>query len=78
MTLEIQYVINVVFGVVSGIGIYLFNQVNQHEKRIQKIEDVQGIKIDELRHNFEIMETKIDALTKAVNQLSMELKFLNK
>jgi hypothetical protein len=74
MQIEIQYIINVAFGIVSGIAIYLFNQSNQHEKRIQKIEDVQSIKIEDLKKDFEAMEKKIDALTKAVNELSLALK----
>jgi hypothetical protein len=74
MTIEVQYIFNLVLGGVTAIAVYLFNLVMQHEKRIQKIEDVQSIKIDDLKKDFEAMEKKIDALTQAVQELSIALK----
>lgn len=74
MQIEIQYIINVAFGCVTAVAVYLYNLVMQHEKRIQKIEDVQSIKIDDLKKDFEAMEKKIDALTIAVQELSIAIK----
>jgi hypothetical protein len=74
MTIEVQYIFNLVLGGVTAIAVYLFNLVMQHEKRIQKIEDVQSIKINDLKKDFEAMEKKIDALTQAVQELSIALK----
>lgn len=75
MTIDLQYFFNMILGVVGSIACYLFFQVSQHEKRIQKIEDVQSMKIDELKRDMEQMERKIDALTHAVNELiSIKIK----
>lgn len=74
MTIEVQYIFNLALGGVTAVAVYLYNLVMQHEKRIQKIEDVQSIKIDDLKKDFEAMEKKIDALTQAVQELSIALK----
>lgn len=75
MVIEFQYIFNMILGVVGSIACYLFFQVSQHEKRIQKIEDVQSMKIDELKRDIEQMERKIDELTRVVNELiSIKIK----
>jgi len=70
MQLEMQSILNLAIGAVGAVATYLFVQSSNHEKRIQKIEDVQGIKIDELKKDFEEMERKIDKLTENVSTLS--------
>lgn len=48
----------------------LENAKDDHEKRVQKIEDVQTIKIDQLSIEFSKMEVKIDGLASQVSTLS--------
>jgi uncharacterized protein YlxW (UPF0749 family) len=74
MTVELQPIINLAFGTVSGICLWFFNKSADHEKRIQKIEDVQGNAIQKLEKTVEKLEQKIDNLTLAINELSTSIK----
>jgi hypothetical protein len=60
------------WSVLSGIVIYLFTRSSDHEKRIQRIEDVQGTKIDNLAKDLndfkKEMGSKIDGLTSMVHK----------
>ena len=56
--------------VVSGFGVYIFREQLLHEKRIQRLEDVQGVAISDLKKDFADMEKKIDKLVENVNILS--------
>ena len=57
------FIAGICFTVLSGVTVYLFTRSQDHEKRIQRIEDVQGNKIDTL-----VM--KVDGLEKAITDLS--------
>jgi len=56
--------------IVSGFGVYIFREQLLHEKRIQRLEDVQGVAILDLKKDFADMEKKIDKLAENVNTLS--------
>jgi phage-related tail protein len=74
MTVELQPIINLAFGIVSGVCIWFFNKSADHEKRIQKIEDVQGNAIENLEKTVEKLEGKVDELAKSVNELIVTIK----
>lgn len=74
MTVELQPIVNIVFGIVSAVCIWFFNKSNDHEKRIQKIEDVQGNAIKDLEKTVDKLEHKIDGLTSSINKLTIEIK----
>jgi uncharacterized coiled-coil protein SlyX len=59
--------------IVSGFGIYLFRELILHDRRIQRLEDVQGVAIADLKKDFADMERKIDKLTENVNTLAANL-----
>ena len=59
--------------IVSGFGVYIFREQLLHEKRIQRLEDVQGVAIADLKKDFADMEKKIDKLVENVNTLSANI-----
>ena len=66
------FIAGIFWSIVSGVVIYVFTRSSDHEKRIQRIEDVQGSKIDNLAkdlHEFKNeMSKKIDDLTFMVHK----------
>ena len=58
----ILFILSVLMAVLGFFSAYLFNKVQDHEKRIQRKEDVDGQKIDNLIKSFDEFksEMKID------------------
>jgi outer membrane murein-binding lipoprotein Lpp len=71
--MSFQDIFNAVLGLLSVVGAFLFGKVQDHEKRIQKIEDVQGLKIDALRQDFQDLESRIDKLSQSINDLATNI-----
>lgn len=70
MNIDINTLIGLGFSVISGVGIYLFTRTSDHEKRIQRIEDVQGNTIEGLKEDVYALTKKVDTLTEKVNVLA--------
>ena len=73
MTLEASTIIGLGFTTISGIGIYLFTRSSDHEKRIQRIEDVQGSQVKELKDELHELSTKVQELTDKVNIMAANI-----
>lgn len=73
MTLDIQYVLNIILGAVTVVAGWLLARVQEHEKRVQRIEDVYTIKFEDLKAEFKDMEAKIDRLTQSMSDLTMNI-----
>lgn len=88
MQLEFQYIFNLGIMALAGVATYLFNKTQDHERRVQKLEDIHTIKIDQLSKQIVELEAKVDVLadnihreknqenqlTQAINLLYKELK----
>ena len=84
------FIAGIAVSFLGAVSKYLFDKVSDHEKRIQKVEDVQGTKIDqlgreihELKNDVSKMNRKIDELASHVhkeknveNQLNTTLKLI--
>lgn len=62
----ILYVLSILTAVLGFFSKYLFDKVQDHEKRVQKMEDVHGNK-------FEALEKKIDRLEISIQNLANNL-----
>ena len=62
----ILYVLSILTAVLGFFSKYLFDKVQDHEKRVQKMEDVHGNK-------FEALEKKIDRLEISIQNLAENL-----
>jgi hypothetical protein len=66
------FIASIFWTITLGIVVYLFTRSADHEKRIQRIEDVQGSKIDLLSKDLndfkKEMSSKIDGLTSMVHK----------
>ena len=70
MQLEFQYIFNLGIMAIGGIAMYLFGKSQDHEKRIQKVEDIQGTKLDRLTTDFEKFQLDINLkLTKISEEI---------
>ena len=74
-----------VAGFVLWLAKYLFGKLQDHETRIQSIEDIQGTKLDNLEKKIDKIELSIEALSanihkekNAENQLVQAVTNLNK
>ena len=70
MNLEFQYIFNLGIMALAGIATYLFNKVSDHEKRIQKVEDVTAIKIDDLISKVDKLELSNEKLEVKIEELA--------
>lgn len=70
MTVDANTLIGLGFSILSGVGIYFFARTSDHEKRIQRIEDVQGNTIEGLKEDVNELSKKVDTLTEKVNILA--------
>lgn len=70
MTFDVQYLFNLAIGALSVAFGYLFTMCNTLEKRVQRLEDVQGTAVNELKNDIKEMESKIDKLTEKVTNLA--------
>lgn len=65
---ELQFVLNAIFSVISAACLYFFSATQSHEKRIQKLEDVTGLKVDTLIKKVEEMEKVLAELSSTMHR----------
>lgn len=72
MDFSTTILINVLLGILGFASVWLLTRAQDHEKRIQRIEDVQGTKIDQLAHDLkefkQEMTNKLEVLTGMVHK----------
>ena len=68
MTLDIQYLLNIAIGLLSVVAGYLFARNQDHEKRIQRIEDVYAKETEKLSKTMEEVKKELAELTLYVHQ----------
>lgn len=73
MTFDAQTILNFGIGTLAVIGAYLFNNQQQIEKRVQRLEDVQGGTVESLKADIKEMEVKVDKLTEKINTLAANI-----
>ncbi len=56
-----------IWKILTGVAVFLLVKYLEHEKRIQKMEDVQGLKIDVLVNKVEEMEKELNAIKAEVH-----------
>ena len=54
----------------GAVSKYLFDKVSDHEKRIQKVEDVQGTKIDQLGREIHELKTDVSKMARKIDELA--------
>lgn len=59
--------------VLMGISKYLFNKMEDHEKRIQKMEDIHGDRLDIHGDRLTQLEKKIDKLEISIQELAKNI-----
>jgi uncharacterized protein YoxC len=70
MNIDANTIIGFSITIISGVATYLFAKVSDHEKRVQRIEDVQGNTIEGLKDDVKTLSHKVDTLTEKVNILA--------
>jgi len=63
MTIELQPIFNLAISALVGVALYFFKMSQNHEKRIQKMEDIFAIKIEHLIVEIENMKKQIEHLS---------------
>ena len=56
------FIAGVAVSFLGAVSKYLFDKVQDHEKRVQSIEDIQGTKLDTLEKKIDKIETAIETL----------------
>ena len=70
MQLEFQYIFNLGIMALAGIATYLFNKSQDHERRVQKLEDVTSIKIDDLITKVDKLEVSNEKLEQRMAEIA--------
>ena len=73
MIFDAQTILNFGIGTLAVIGAYLFNNQQQIERRVQRLEDVQGGTVESLKADIKEMEVKVDKLTEKINTLAANI-----
>jgi uncharacterized coiled-coil protein SlyX len=73
MMVELQPLINTAFGIVSAVAVWFFARVQDHEKRVQKIEDLHTQGIDDLKQDLKEIEIKFDKMQDTLNDLTLKI-----
>jgi len=68
MTIELQPIFNLAISALVGVALYFFKMSQNHEKRIQKMEDIFAIKIEHLIVEIENMKKQIEHLSIVVEK----------
>ena len=68
MTIELQPIFNLAISGLGGAAIYFFKTVQNHEKRIQKVEDIFSIKFEHLISEVESMKKEVSHLSQMVHK----------
>lgn len=76
--METATVVNIFLSAIAAVAVYLFSKSNDHEKRIQKIEDVQGTKLDNLTEKVDEIERSIRKLSEDIHGENSEKNALTK
>lgn len=63
MQFDIQYIFNTLGSGLVAAYLYLFNRVNALEKRVQKLEDIHTIKIDQVAEKMDKLEQRFEELS---------------
>ena len=59
--------------VVTGFGLYLWRRSENHERRIQSVEELGNIKIENLAKRFDIVEKELDEVKTKMNEIEKTL-----
>jgi hypothetical protein len=62
-----QVLIDYIWKILLGVAVFLLVKYLDHEKRIQKMEDVQGLKIDALVKKVEDLEVELNLIKNEVH-----------
>jgi type II secretory pathway component PulM len=77
MTVELQPIFNLAISALVGVAIYFFKMVQNHEKRIQKVEDIFSIKFEHLITEIESMKKEVEHLSKMVHKAANQETNMN-
>jgi hypothetical protein len=70
MSLDFQYVFNLGIMALVGVSTYLFNVVQTLKERVQALEDVHTIKLDDLIKKVDKLELSNEKMEQKLNELS--------
>jgi len=73
MPLDFQYLFNLGIMALAGVATYLFNKIQEYEKRIQKVEDVTLFKIDALIDKVDKLEISNEKLNTKFAELAYNI-----
>ena len=83
MTIELQPIFNLAISGLIGVALYFFKMSQNHEKRIQKIEDISSMKFEHLIEEIQDLKKQIEHVTLMVektidteNNMSMAVDLL--
>jgi len=68
MNFDIQYLFNTIGSGLVGAYLYLFKRVGDLEKRVQSLEDIHTIKIDQVAQKVDKLESKIEELAHNIHK----------
>ena len=68
MNFEIQYLFNTIGGALCAAYLYLFREQASLQKRVQSLEDVHTIKIDDVAKKVDKLEQKIEELSHNIHK----------
>lgn len=68
MTVELQPVFNLAISALVGVAVYFFKKVQNHETRIQKVEDIFAIKFEHLIKEIDDMKAELKNLSHMVHK----------
>ena len=64
------FIAGVAVSFLGAVSKYLFDKVQDHEKRVQKMEDLHGSKIDNIERKIDRLEQTIDRLEETIRALA--------
>jgi len=64
LTNLIYWIAGIFLAVLAAVSKYLFDKVSDHEKRVQKMEDIHGDKLSTLEKKIDKLEISIQSLAK--------------
>ena len=68
MNFDIQYLFNTIGSALVVAYSYLFKRVDNLEKRVQSLEDIHTIKIDQVAQKVDKLESKIEELAHNIHK----------
>jgi len=67
------FISGLIVSFLSFVSKYLFDKVSDHEKRIQKIEDIQGTKLDQLGREIHELKNDVSKIARKVDELASQV-----